>query len=106
MVYYLLAGVAILSATCMVWRSYLRRVSGGGLGHALSPGVAGVGLHHVMLSLAALFAVRQLYLAALGMSVSPAVLPGALVLFAGLAVLCPRSTAGLPVKLASASERG
>ncbi|MBN8489065.1 MAG: hypothetical protein J0M20_15245 [Burkholderiales bacterium] len=58
-----------------------------------------------MLSLAALFSVRQLYLAALGLSDSPAALPGALALFAGLAVLCMKSTAALPAKSAPAAER-
>ncbi|MBQ0961640.1 hypothetical protein KAK06_22055 [Ideonella sp. 4Y11] len=105
MVYYLLAAVAVLLTTSMVWLRYLRRISGGGLGQALSPTLAGVGLHHVMLSLGALFAVRQLYLATLGLSDSPAALPGALALFAGLAVLCMKSTAALPAKSALAAER-
>lgn len=105
MLYYFLTAAAVLMVTGLVWRRYLQRVSVGGLGHALSPGTAGAGLHHVMLALVALLAMRQLYAAALSLPEAPIALPGVLALFAGLALLCLRSTAGLPSKPSHASER-
>jgi hypothetical protein len=106
MISFLGAAVAIFLVTGLVWRRYLQRISGGDVGYALSPGVAGVSLHHLMLALGALATVRQLYLAALSLPASPMGLPASLLFFVGLAVLCVRSAQRLPVRPARAAERG